>query len=65
MRDASYRFFQNRACEFFPCHAVEDVEKFNCLFCYCPLYLRRNVLEIRLIWLMGEDVRSRTVVIVQ
>ena len=44
MRDASYRFFQNRACEFFPCHAVEDVEKFNCLFCYCPLYLREKCL---------------------
>ena len=42
--DASYRFFQNRACEFFPCHAVEDVEKFNCLFCYCPLYLREKCL---------------------
>ena len=44
MRDASYRFFQNRACEFFPCHTVEDVEKFNCLFCYCPLYLREKCL---------------------
>ena len=31
-------FFQNRACPFFPCHAVEDPDSFNCLFCYCPLY---------------------------
>ena len=33
-----YSFFQNRECEFFPCHKGVDVEKFNCLFCYCPLY---------------------------
>ena len=35
---ASYRFFQNRECEYFPCHAGADPENFNCLFCYCPLY---------------------------
>ncbi len=33
-----YKFFQNRECEFFPCHAGADPERFNCLFCYCPLY---------------------------
>ena len=33
-----YAFFQNKECEYFPCHQLEDVEKFNCLFCYCPLY---------------------------
>lgn len=33
----SYRFFENRQCEYFPCH--KGVEDFNCLFCYCPLYL--------------------------
>lgn len=32
------RFFANRACEFFPCHAAADPGRFNCLFCYCPLY---------------------------
>ena len=32
------KFFQNKACEFFPCHKTEDTENFNCLFCYCPLY---------------------------
>ena len=33
-----YKFFQNGACEYFPCHrGVKDGE-FNCLFCYCPLY---------------------------
>lgn len=33
-----YRFFQNRACEYFPCHEGVKEEDFNCLFCYCPLY---------------------------
>lgn len=32
----SYRFFENRACCYFPCH--KGLEDFNCLFCYCPLY---------------------------
>ena len=31
-------FFQHKECEYFPCHKVENVEDFNCLFCYCPLY---------------------------
>lgn len=34
----SHRFFQNKDCEYFPCHPVQDSESFNCLFCYCPLY---------------------------
>ena len=34
----SCRFFQNRACAYFPCHPVGDDREFNCLFCYCPLY---------------------------
>ena len=33
------RFFANRECEYFPCHPEADPERFNCLFCYCPLYL--------------------------
>ncbi|MBO5425587.1 MAG: cysteine-rich small domain-containing protein [Lachnospiraceae bacterium] len=33
-----YSFFSNKECEMFPCHKCED-EEFNCLFCYCPLYL--------------------------
>ena len=33
-----YDFFQNKACEYFPCHAGADEECFSCLFCYCPLY---------------------------
>lgn len=31
-------FFSNRECEYFPCHATDDPDNFNCLFCYCPLY---------------------------
>lgn len=30
----NFKFFENKACEFYPCH----VEGQNCLFCYCPLY---------------------------
>ena len=33
-----YKFFQNRQCEYFPCHQGVDEADFNCLFCYCPLY---------------------------
>lgn len=36
----SYRFFENRACKYFPCHM--GVEELNCLFCYCPLYHQKN-----------------------
>ncbi len=31
-------FFQNRDCEYFPCHPTADPETFSCLFCFCPLY---------------------------
>ena len=31
-------FFTNRECECFPCHEGVPPERFNCLFCYCPLY---------------------------
>ena len=33
-----YSFFQNRDCEYFPCHQGIPETEFNCLFCYCPLY---------------------------
>lgn len=35
----NYKFFNNNTCEFFPCHSTEKKEEFNCLFCYCPLYM--------------------------
>lgn len=40
MGDAGhYRFVSNLNCEYFPCHSGVDPECFNCLFCYCPLYV--------------------------
>ena len=39
MKKEGFDFFQNRACEYFPCHKGVADEDFNCLFCYCPLYL--------------------------
>ena len=33
-----YKFFQNKQCEYFPCHHGADPDSFSCLFCYCPLY---------------------------
>jgi Zn-finger protein len=35
---ANYDFFQNKDCEYFPCHPGADDKTFSCLFCYCPLY---------------------------
>lgn len=35
----NYKFFNNNKCEFFPCHETKKPEEFNCLFCYCPLYM--------------------------
>ncbi len=34
-----YRYFCNRECEYFPCHQTDGRDNFNCLFCYCPLYV--------------------------
>ena len=35
---AHYDFFQNKECEYYPCHPGANPETFSCLFCYCPLY---------------------------
>ncbi|MDR1563665.1 MAG: cysteine-rich small domain-containing protein [Oscillospiraceae bacterium] len=32
------RFFCHKQCEYFPCHATDKPEDFNCMFCFCPLY---------------------------
>ena len=34
-----YSYFCNRECEYFPCHSEANPDNFNCLFCYCPLYV--------------------------
>lgn len=36
----SYRYFENRDCQYYPCHKGTD--GINCLFCYCPLYRLEN-----------------------
>lgn len=33
-----FDFFQNRECEYFPCHLGANPDTFSCIFCYCPLY---------------------------
>lgn len=40
--NGNYKFFINRKCEYFPCHKGIEEDKFNCLFCYCPLYKDDN-----------------------
>ncbi len=32
------RFFRIRTVNISPCHETKFPERFNCLFCYCPLY---------------------------
>jgi Zn-finger protein len=34
-----YPFFSNTECPYFPCHEGVPEGEFNCLFCYCPLYV--------------------------
>ena len=36
MMNNSFRFFENKECEYYPCH--KGISEMNCLFCYCPLY---------------------------
>lgn len=38
----NYKFTQNTKCEFFPCHKVKNEAEFNCLFCFCPLYMLKE-----------------------
>ncbi|MCL2137316.1 MAG: cysteine-rich small domain-containing protein [Coriobacteriia bacterium] len=35
----SRKFFANRDCEYYPCHEDADTNDFNCMFCFCPLYM--------------------------
>jgi Zn-finger protein len=34
-----YKFFTNKKCEYYPCH---DLDEINCLFCFCPLYHKKD-----------------------
>ncbi|MCT4591715.1 MAG: cysteine-rich small domain-containing protein [Carboxylicivirga sp.] len=42
LKTENYKFSQNKKCEFFPCHKSKNTEEFNCLFCYCPLYMLKD-----------------------
>lgn len=35
----NYTCYTHKECEFFPCHKGISKEDFNCLFCFCPLYV--------------------------
>mgnify|MGYP002857221856 CR=1 FL=1 len=50
----SSKFFENRDCQFFPCHKLEG--DFNCLFCYCPLY-EKNPCPGKPVFIKKEDGR--------
>ena len=53
----SHRFFENRSCEYYPCH--ENIENINCLFCYCPLYsLEHCPGKYEYIDLQGKKIKS-------
>lgn len=55
----SYCFYENKDCEYFPCH--KDVEAVNCLFCYCPLYNMENCQgEPRYIEREGKQIKECT-----
>ena len=32
----SYKYFENKECEYYPCH--KEKQNLNCMFCYCPFY---------------------------
>lgn len=55
----SYRFFENRSCEFFPCHKTREGD-LNCLFCYCPLYNRECPGEPVMRVINGHEVKDCT-----
>ena len=38
MYNNNSKFFNNKSCEYFPCHKTDDPDSFNCFYCYCPLY---------------------------
>ncbi|MBR6770737.1 MAG: GNAT family N-acetyltransferase [Lachnospiraceae bacterium] len=55
----SYRFFENRSCQYFPCH--KGLEALNCLFCYCPLYHRRQCPgKVKSVIKAGEKIKECT-----
>jgi Zn-finger protein len=35
----SHKFFENKDCQYYPCHKLK---KINCLFCFCLYYHLKN-----------------------
>lgn len=33
---SSTRYFENRNCDYYPCH--DGIDEMNCIFCFCPMY---------------------------
>ena len=53
----SSRFFENKECEYFPCHKLEG--PFNCLFCYCPLIAIENCFgNPKYIMVNGKEIKD-------
>jgi len=38
----NFKKVQNKNCEFLPCHKGIPEDEFNCLFCFCPLYILKD-----------------------
>lgn len=53
----SSKFFQNRRCEYFPCHKI-SADTLNCLFCFCPLYYALCPGKPRYIDVNGSQVKD-------
>ncbi len=34
----SEKCFTNKSCPYYPCHVETEGQKYNCMFCFCPLY---------------------------
>ena len=55
----SYRYFENKECQYHPCH--KGIDHLNCLFCYCPLYaLEQCPGEYRYIEVNGKQIKECT-----
>lgn len=50
----SFRYFENHDCRFYPCHGSDHI---NCLFCYCPLYLKDDC-PGSYTWITAKDGRK-------
>ena len=55
----NHRFFSNKSCMFFPCHSAPEEDKFNCMFCYCPLYPLGEDCGGVFTWVEHENIRIK------